>query len=130
MAQVGYKRWQVAGLALTAGAVAFGIGAVVYWYFPDTETAIVGTWGGSPADESPGRITFRPDGRYEYLPVPGGPAPEAGRYTVSPGGTSVRFIPDDGPERRIRVEFAGRNLFFAVDRLPTGETTGVPFHRK
>src|SRR4051812_12012061 len=116
MARARYERWQVAGLCLTAGAVAFGIGAIVYWYFPDTQTAIVGTWGGNPADESPGGIRSRADGRYECLPVPGMPPPEAGRYKVSPGGSTVRFIPDDGPERLIRVQFASRNLFYAVDR--------------
>ena len=130
MAHAGYKRWQVAGLALTVGAVALGIGAAVRWHFPDTRIAIVGTWGGDPTGGHPGGIRFWPDGRYEHLPVPGGPAPKAGRYEVSRDGGSVRFIPADGPEFRVRVRFAGRNLFYAVDTLPTGEATGVPYYRR
>jgi len=125
-----YKRWQVAGLLLTAGAVATGLGAAARWCFPDTKTAIVGTWVRDPRAEPSEGYTFAPQGRYERGPMPGGARTEVGRYEVSRNGGSVRLIPDSGREYRISLRFEGRNQFNLEWSLPTGETVGEPYFRK
>lgn len=125
-----YKRWQVAGLLLTAGGITAGVLAAVRWHFPDTRTAIVGTWVRDRWGDRTEGYTFRPDGRYERGTVPGGPYAETGRYEVSRGGGSVRLVPDAGPEYRISVRFEGRNGFYVVRPLLTGETAGEHYFRQ